>query len=90
MPLIQLKEGLKLKLIQGDQNFYREGLHSKCGEWIAGAIPVGTVGTVYKAQLKAKDSWMYALQFEGITPKEGYVFGLGRDTVPDDKFEIVP
>ena len=73
--MIKIKEGMKLKVIKGDDDIH--GNPTNKGLWIAGEIEVGTIGTVYKAALKGRDSWMFALDFPGGTPKAGYIFGIG-------------
>jgi hypothetical protein len=86
--MIKIVEGMKLKVVKGEQNHYGKGKHSAFGEWIAGSVPVGTVGTVYMAKI-GTENFMFALDFEGITPKEGYCFGLSEE-YSGDGLEVVP
>jgi len=86
--MIKIQEGMRLKVVKGEQNYYGKDKHSPNAQWIAGSVPVGTVGTVYKAQIGVS-GWMYALNFDGITPKEGYIFGLGSSGDDGESLEEV-
>jgi hypothetical protein len=97
MPRIETKVGMKLKLIRGDDESTNPNVPSKRenGIWIAGLIPVGTVGTVVEATLPPEQARLglmapFKLDFgDGFPAKEGYYYGIGRD-FDSERLQIVP
>lgn len=100
---IQPVVGMKVKIIRGDMD--DSGMFSipdptkprkNHVHWIAGDVPVGSIGEVYDHVIyewKKPDDperYMKALKFEGITPKEGYCFGLSFYGLPTDEYEVQP
>ena len=105
---IPIKVGMKLKIIKGDDmkaprwtTTAKQDLIDnppKYAVWIAGYVPVGSIGTVYEADITVYNGIldkhvptgrkMLSLKFDGLVEKAGYCFGLGED-VPKDKFEVV-
>jgi hypothetical protein len=85
---VKLTEGLRLRIVRGDRKDMRHSDCHGCIMWIAGSVPVGTVGTVKKTQVPGQrpGSEMWALHFDGIEPKPGFIFGLYKLS---DQYEIV-
>lgn len=87
--------GMKVKILRGSLMDGPNKPRSDYVGWIAGNVPVGSVGEVYKHVIhpwKKEDDetrYMMALKFEGITPKPGYCFGLSGDTLSPEDYEIV-
>jgi hypothetical protein len=85
----ELREGMRVRLVRGcpDGNGCRD-----YGLWIAGRVPVGSVGTVVRKRVfhesHPNNYTMYSVEFDGIEPKEGYRFGISGCVVTDD-FEVV-
>lgn len=80
-----LKVGMKLRIVRGDIKHVRGNERHDEIQWIAGSIPVGTVGTVYQERF-GNGQLMFALRFEGVTPKHGYFFGINKLS---DQYEVV-
>lgn len=104
-PKIPLVEGLRIKLVHGwwdgartPQNYRHNGL------WIAGTVPLGSIGTVRRAspelvpgQRDANGNpkywpWCVVWDDPALAPHTGCYYGLagnGDDSVLSDKFEVV-
>ena len=75
-------EGKRVRLLVGDRD-YRTKLETDIGQWIAGDVPVGTVGTI-----RPFTPILMQIVWDGITPKVGYVFGATDKTL--QSLEILP
>ena len=42
--------------------------------WIAGKVPVGSIGTLQKTRLSSHGQ--FHIEWDGITAKDGYLFGV--------------
>jgi hypothetical protein len=60
--------------------------------WLAGQIPVGSVGTIYKTEPTLSGYKSLAIRWDNYVPKEGYYFGLcGQEGEPlYDQYEALP
>jgi hypothetical protein len=68
-------EGKRVRLRVGDKD-YKTQTETGIGQWIAGDVPIGTVGTIRPFSL-----YLMQIVWDGITPKEGYVFGVNDATL---------
>ncbi len=72
----ELRVGMRVKLVRGSRG-------SQFGEWIAGAVPVGSKGTIYKAQNGGA-----AVKFDNVQPQNGCYFGLHSDALYCERSEL--
>lgn len=82
MSIIKLQEmvGRRVRLLTGDEDSF--GRTDK-GLWIAGDVPVGTIGTI-----QPFTRYLMQIVWDGITPKTDYVFGATDATL--SRLEILP
>ena len=90
-----LRVGMRIKLIRGMPKYIRKP--DECYDymgWIAGNVPVGSVGTIYKEKpMGAHNYQSLAIHWDGIEPKPNYYFGLGGqegDPLDIEIYEEVP
>ena len=82
-------EGKRVRLAVGDKkvwanpdnDYKKEIVESPIADWIAGEVPVGTIGTI-----RPFTRVLMQIVWDGITPKAGYVFGATDETLK--KLEI--
>lgn len=90
--MLEVQEGLRVKVAKGD--LQRDNWGSPTGRyvfnirWIAGAVPVGSVGTIVRKRLFADDhpnnQTMFSIEFDEIKPERaGFRFGLSAGPLPD-------
>jgi hypothetical protein len=83
------RAGMRIRLRRGEIRDARRPMTpdnlEPYGLWIAGEVPVGTVGTVYRPRDKSGN---WAVRWDGIEPKPGYYFALLRQIDPT-KYEVV-
>lgn len=75
-------EGKRVRLLVGDRD-YKNKLETGIGQWIAGDVPVGTIGTI-----RPFTPILMQIVWDGIIPKAGYVFGATDHTLKS--LEILP
>ena len=77
--------GQKVKLVQGEQNYYGKNRHSDHGEWIAGKIPVGSTGTIALVkdkypEFRGDENGPHCIIWDhNPTPKKGYYWAITLD-----------
>ncbi len=76
-------EGKRVRLVVGDKGKWfdqKEGrmvnTERSVADWIAGEVPVGTVGTI-----RPFTRIVMQIVWDGIKPKAGYVFGTTDETL---------
>lgn len=83
--MIESKVGMKVKLVEGTDESVNPRIKGDCthGLWIAGRIPVGTVGTIIHIpqephQIFMKHPPQFAIDFGPEFPaRKGYHYGIG-------------
>lgn len=71
MPFLA-KPGMRVRLTRGDRDSF-SAPPADHSEWIAGRVPVGSVGTVREPP---EGFTHYAVDWDGIAAKEGYYFAI--------------
>jgi hypothetical protein len=79
---IRQLDGKRVRLVVGDID-YKTKVETGLCHWIAGTVPVGTEGII-----RPFTKFLMQIVWDGITPKEGYVFGVTDNTLKS--LEILP
>jgi hypothetical protein len=91
---LETREGMRVRIIRGDRDEKNKGEYLGYVSWIAGRVPVGSVGTVCRKHtfsngVETKHTRL-AIDFDGIEPHEGWFFGIETTYDPSWLEEIPP
>lgn len=82
-----LFDGMRVRFVSHDIVGINGIRRKRTGHWPAGNIPPGSVGTVVRRSGDESGlHWM--VNFDGITPKPGYIFGVFGPFLDDDFEEL--
>ena len=82
----KLFDGMRVRFISHDIRGIDGKLKKRRSGWFAGDVPVGSVGTVRYHVGDYGVGWRF--DWDGITPKPGYIFGTYGPFLDDD-FEVI-
>lgn len=83
----RLYDGMRVQFVSHDIHDIHGKMKKRPGIWPAGNVPVGSVGTVRVDEEKGNELTRWRIDFNDLTPKEGYIFGVFGPFLDDDFIE---
>lgn len=84
----KLYDGMRVRFVSHDMTGIDGKLKKKPGMWMAGKVAPGTLGTIHKHDDSENPLTGWRIDFDNMTPKPGYIFGMFGPFLDDDFEEV--